>query len=84
MMLLGVIPGHPSDDNLNHYLNPVIDDMCDFWCGIIFSRTHAFDASRLVQAVLALVIADMLGLRLILEHGSSISTLFCTLCSLPV
>ncbi|KIY67041.1 hypothetical protein CYLTODRAFT_353992, partial [Cylindrobasidium torrendii FP15055 ss-10] len=83
-MLLGVIPGHPSQDQVNHYLCRVIRDFQDLWKGVFYSRTFKYAFGRLTRAAIALVICDMLALRQVLGFPGATATNFCTLCTLPI
>ncbi|KIY62628.1 hypothetical protein CYLTODRAFT_324748, partial [Cylindrobasidium torrendii FP15055 ss-10] len=74
----------PSLHRINNFLQLVVNDFLLLWDGVYFSRTHAFDIGLLVRAALAMVIADMLGLREILGHSNPTSMHFCTLCNLAI
>ena len=86
MYLVGVVPGphKPSEDEINHFLRPLVDDLLDFWKeGVRYSRTHLYPAGRLVRAALIPLVCDVLGARQTGGFTAHSATLFCSLCYLP-
>jgi hypothetical protein len=88
MLLVGVIQGphKPSKDEINPYIQLVVNDLQDFWDpGVFFSRTYMYRFGRLYKGMLVPVIADMLALRQILGlPGASKAHYFCTFCDLDI
>lgn len=82
--LVGVIPGHPSTDRINQFLEPLVDELDELWKGVHFTRTAATPEGRRVRAALGLVICDMLAARQVSGFSSATSTAFCTRCILPI
>ena len=86
MYLVGVVPGphKPSEDEINHFLRPLVDDLLDFWKeGVRYSRTHLYPAGQLVRAALIPLVCDILGARQTGGFAAHSATLFCSLCYLP-
>lgn len=86
--VLGVIPGpdKPSQDDINHYLSLVVDDLLEFWnSGVFFSRTYNYLCGILYKGMLAPVICDMLAARQVTGVASApTSHHFCTFCDLDI
>lgn len=59
--LCGIIPGEsvPKLQRSNHFLNPIVDELLEFWdTGVFFSRTALFPEGRLVRCALVVGVAD--------------------------
>ena len=85
MYLAGVIPGphKPSEDEINHFLAPLVDDLLEFWDpGVYFTKTHAHPTGRLVRAALIPLVSDILAARQTGGFSAHSATLFCSLCYL--
>lgn len=83
MYLAGVIPGKPSEDEINDYIGLVVDDLLAFWAsGVFFSRTAKFRRGRLTRSALIPIVSDMLAARQLGGFGSHAFHLFCHLCFL--
>ena len=83
MFLAGVIPGpkEPPLTTLNHYLEPLIDNLVDFWqIGINFSRTLNCPAGRLIRCALLVVVCDLPAARKTAGFASSAHEHFCSVC----
>lgn len=85
MCLIRVIPGphKPSEDEINHFLDLLVDDLLQFWEGVKYSRTHCYPSGRTVKAVLVPLVCDVLAARQTGGFVSHNATLFCSLCYLP-
>ncbi|KAI5992857.1 hypothetical protein EDC04DRAFT_2910994 [Pisolithus marmoratus] len=62
--LVGVIPGphKPSEDEINHLLRPLVDDLLEFWNpGIHLSRTENHPSGCHVQVVLIPLVSNILA-----------------------
>jgi hypothetical protein len=83
MYLAGIIPGpsEPSGDQLNHFLDPVVDDLVKSWeCGIRFSRT-AFQAhGRVTRSAIACLVCDLPAARKAAQLAGPTSHFYCTAC----
>jgi len=77
-------PDKPSNEQMNHYIQLIVNDLLDFWDpGVFFSRTYQYQLGRLFKAMLVSVVADMLALRQIIgSPGSTTAHYFCTFCDL--
>jgi len=62
MYLAGIVPG-PNElhgDQLNHLLDPLINDMVDSWeHGIHFNCTVLHPAGRVVRSAIACLVCDL-------------------------
>lgn len=88
MYLAGVIPGphKPSNDEINHYIQLVVDDLKDLWePGIHFSRTYDHPEGRICRGMLIPLICDLLGAHQVVDYpGSPTAHYFCTCCELDI
>jgi len=85
MYLVGVIPGphKPSEDEINHFLAPLIDDLLEFWDpGVYFTKTHLHSTGCLVRAALVPLVSNILAARQTGGFSAHSATLFCSLCYL--
>ena len=86
--VLGVIPGpdKPSQDEINHYLSLVVDDILEFWnTGVFFSRTYNHLCGIIYKGMLVPLICDMLAARQVIGIASApTSHYFCTYCDLDI
>lgn len=83
--VVGIIPGphEPSLDQANHFINPVITAFQEMWDpGVWIAATSNHPFGRLYRAVIALVLADMIGARQIAGFTYPGHTLFCSYCLL--
>jgi Transposase family tnp2 len=88
MYTAGVIPGpkKPSNEEINHYMQLVVNDFKDFWDpGVTYSRTHKHREGRLARALVVPLVCDMLGARQIIgQPGTTTAHYFCTGCDLDI
>ena len=83
--LVGVIPGptEPSLAEINHFLRPLVDALCQLWqTGFWLSRTAACPAGRLVRGALIPLVCDLPALRKTAGFTGHMSNLFCSFCNL--
>jgi hypothetical protein len=83
--LAGIIPGPktPHLTELNHYLQPLIDELLESWTkGVYYSRTALHPEGRTVRSALALVCNDLPGARKAAQLADHSSHWFCTVCNL--
>jgi len=86
MYLAGVIPGprEPSLTQINHLLNPLVEELLEFWTpGIWFTHTPQWNYGRLVRAALVPLVCDLKAARQVMGHGSHSARKFCSICQLP-
>lgn len=84
MYLYAIIPGpkEPSLAELNHYMDPLIDNMLVAWeCGHQLSRTALHPQGRLVRSAIALVVCDLPASRKTAALASSLAKIFCHVCN---
>ena len=85
MFLVGVIPGpkEPSLDQMNHFLEPLVGDLQEFWVpGVWYSSTPRYSNGRLVRCALVPLICDLKAARQVAGHASHSAALFCAFCLL--
>ncbi len=81
----GVIPGHPSLDQINRYLDLLIDELMVLWePGVFFSRTSKYAIGRLYRALIVPLVCDMLAARQVLGQAAATSHNCCTLCDIDL
>ncbi|KZT08889.1 uncharacterized protein LAESUDRAFT_735617 [Laetiporus sulphureus 93-53] len=83
MYLMGIIPSptEPSLVELNHYTNPVIDDMLIAWyIRLRLTWTVLHPEGLLVKCAIAIVVCDLPSARKTSQLASSISKIFCSVC----
>ena len=82
MYLAGIIPGprKPSMEQLNNFLNPLIDDMVVSWeRGVQFSRT-ASHRDRVTRSAIACVVCDLPAARKTAQLAGATSHFYCSAC----
>ena len=86
MYVAGVIAGKPSEDEIIHYLQLVVDDLLEFWNpGVHFSRTYNYPYGIIYKGMLVPVICDMLAARQAIGQAASpLAHYFCTFCDLDI
>jgi len=60
IMILGILPG-PNEVHLhyiNHYLAPIVDELCRFWDGVQIS-TYENPSGKIIRAALILCSCDI-------------------------
>jgi hypothetical protein len=74
LLLLGLLPG-PNEVSLhkiNHYLNPIVNDLKLLWDGITLNRTREFPSGRNIRAAVVLISCDIPAARKICGHISAL------------
>lgn len=85
LYLVGVIPGKPSLNQINHFLKLLVDDLLPLWSpGIRLSRTAKHRHGRRCHAALIPLVADLLAARQTAGFGSHSMTQFCSCCRLTL
>ena len=82
MYLAGIIPGptEPSGDQLNHFLEPLIDELVDSWeRGVQFSHT-ASQRDRITRSAIACVVCDLPAARKSAQFAGVSSHFYCSAC----
>lgn len=86
MYLVGIIPGptKPSLDQINHFLQPLVDELLSFWePGVFYSRTAKYPEGRLVRCALGPLVCDLPAARQVAGFGHYNAKYFCSVCKLP-
>lgn len=79
--LVGVIPGKPSLNQINHALKPLVDDFLPCWDpGLFLRRTAKYASGRRVYSALVPAVMDVLAGRQVSGFASATSTHFCPYC----
>ncbi|KAI1783907.1 hypothetical protein LXA43DRAFT_902670 [Ganoderma leucocontextum] len=82
MFLAGVLPGHPSMEQLNHLIRPLITCFCDgFSAGVWFTSTPLHPDGKLSRYAIIPVVADLLAARQLSGFAPHNHTNFCSLCT---
>jgi Transposase family tnp2 len=87
MFLVGIIPGprEPSLEQINHILQPLVDDLLRFWDpGVFIKQTAHHVEGRLCIAALIPVVCDLPAARQISGSASHAAIHFCSFCKLPL
>ena len=82
MYLAGIIPGptEPSGDQLNHFLEPLIDELIDSWeKGVQFSHT-ASQRDRITHSAITCVVCDLPAARKSSQLAGVTSHFYCSAC----
>ena len=85
--LVGVIPGpgKPSLEQINHFLQPLVDELLDFWnCGVFFTHTASYPDGRRARCALVPLVCDLPGARQVAGHASHSAKQFCSFCKLTL
>lgn len=82
--LYGVMPGpnEPTLDQINHLLQPLVDELQMFWKGVWFDQTFREPRGRLIKAVIFPLIADLPALRKAAGFSGHSSRLLCSFFSI--
>ena len=83
MYLAGIVPGpdEPRGDQLNYFLDPLINDMLDSWeHGILFNHTALHPAGRVVRSAVACVVCDLPAARKTAQMAAHSSHFYCSIC----
>jgi hypothetical protein len=84
MYLAGIIPGpeQPHLTDLNHYLDPLIDDLVESYeRGIRYSRTARSSKGRVSRSAIAAAVNDLPGGRKVAAMASHNSHHYCFICN---
>lgn len=84
MFLAGIMPGpnEPPGDQLNHFLEPLIDDMVESWeRGISFSRMALHLSGRVVRSAIACVVCGLPTARKAAQMSAARSYFYCSVCN---
>ncbi len=83
MYIAGIVPGphEPLNDELNHYIRPLIDDLLVTWeRGVHYSRTACHPTGRDTRSAVALCVCDLPGGRKLTQTASHSSNHYCSVC----
>jgi hypothetical protein len=84
MYLAGIVPGptEPHLTDLNHYLDPLLDDLVDsFERGVQYSRTALHPDGRVSRSAIAAAVNDLPGGRKVAALASHNSHHYCYICN---
>lgn len=84
MYLAAIIPGpsHPSLENLNHYIRPLIDELKVSWeRGVRYSRTANYPNGRVTRSAIALAVCDLPAARQLNAFAGIRSHFICGVCN---
>lgn len=87
MFLAGIIPRpkKPSLSDVNHSIELLVDVLLEFFDpGIWYSHTANHRHGHRLQAILMLIVLDMLAAWQASEFASPTATFFCMLCNLKI
>lgn len=84
IFLGGIIPHpEPAQDDINHFLRPIIDRMAAAWePGVWYRRTHQHPRGRRVHSGIAVNCNDLPASRKVSGQASHAADCFCSLCHL--
>jgi hypothetical protein len=84
MYIAGIIPGprEPREGQLNHYLRPLINDLCESYeHGVFFTKTAESPSGRLSRSALVVSVNDLPAARKVSQLASYNSHFFCSTCN---
>jgi hypothetical protein len=84
MYLAGIVPGpdQPHLTDLNHYLDPLIDDLVESYeRGVYYSRTALHPNGRVSRSAIAAAVNDLPGGRKVAAMASHNSHHYCFICN---
>ena len=82
MFLAGVLPGHPSMEQINHLLRPLVTCFCNGYSrGVWFTSTPLHLNGKLARFAIVPVVADLLAARQMSGFAPHSSINFCSLCT---
>lgn len=84
MYIAGIIPGpvEPHLTELNHYIRPLVDDLCTSWeRGVRYSQTACYPNGRDTRSAAALAACDLPGARKLSQCAGHGSHFYCSVCS---
>ncbi|RDB30843.1 hypothetical protein Hypma_005801 [Hypsizygus marmoreus] len=85
--LVGLMPGpkSPRLQQVNHFLNILVDELLEFWePGVFFSRTTSSPNGRLVRCAVVPLICDLGAVKKVSGQASHSATYFCSFCKLKL
>ncbi|KAJ3911638.1 hypothetical protein F5877DRAFT_10671, partial [Lentinula edodes] len=83
MFLVTVMPGHPNEDQVNHTLKEVVDELLLLWHGVFYTRTAEYPQGRTVSLAVLPAVCDAEGAHSLSGFASHEHTYFCIRCLLP-
>nr|VWO94193.1 STE/STE11/BCK1 protein kinase [Ganoderma boninense] len=82
MYLAGVLCGHPSQEQINHLLRPLVTCFRDsYFHGVWFTSTPLFSQGKLSRSAIIPMVADLLAARQMAGFAPHNHTNFCSLCT---
>jgi hypothetical protein len=84
LYLVAIIPGprEPALTKLNHYLRPLIDDLCDLWLpGIRFTKTALSPKGKTVRCAVAVCVCDLPEACKLSAFSSHMGHHYCSYCN---
>jgi hypothetical protein len=80
-IVLGIIPGprEPSHQQINNYLEPVVNELLQLWRGVIF-QTHQYPNGGMVYGGLILCACDIPAARKLCGFQGHMSSCGCSKC----
>lgn len=84
MYIAGIIPGpsEPHLTQLNHYLRPLVDDLCISWeRGVRYSQTACHPNGRDTRSAAALAACDLPAARKLAQCAGHSSHFYCSVCN---
>ena len=84
MFLAGIVPGpnEPPGDQLNHFLEPLINEMVESWeRGISFNHTALHLSGWVVRSAIACVVCDLPAARKAAQMSAARSYFYCSICN---
>nr|VWO97862.1 Uncharacterized protein [Ganoderma boninense] len=82
MYLAGVLCGHPSLEQINHLLRPLMSCFCrSYLHGVWFRSTPLHPSGKLSRSAIVPVVADLLAARQLAGFAPHNHTNFCSLCT---
>lgn len=81
LLVYGLIPGpkQPSGTEFNHYIRPLVDELCEFWDpGVKYSRT-AISKNCVVRCAVALAACDLPAARKLAALAGTSANFFCSI-----
>lgn len=84
VFLFGIIPGpkEPKAEEINHILDPLVDELNELWTGVWFSETSQFPRGRKIYAALFPLIGDLPAMRKVAGFSGHSSSMFCSYCQI--
>ncbi|KAJ4493946.1 hypothetical protein C8J55DRAFT_416731 [Lentinula edodes] len=77
------MPGHPNEDQVNHILKEVVDELLLLWHGVFYTHTAECPQGRSVSLAVLPAVCDAEGAHSLSGFASHEHTYFCVRCLLP-